>query len=483
MLNIFRNNNKQVDLSRTFRLSGLTSGAKLELVLLSRSPSAVSVALQLPSQSSDGTSVRLVEKFASTTSIWMILRHFETPNPQQARPARNLTARGKPRFAEGDSGAGTLCHEQPVVQTMGRELSTLADLGKTLAQLGFNSGSVSLRLSFRETATPLETVMDEMKAFFREDPEPTAQAPASLEEDPVPAVSTVPLEDSNTGIDEPQSQILPSPNLIPSISNGLQQESVAISETSQTITETAPSNSSTVPSSSPPLTSPNSTIAGRPVTVFQPPSSSTPIAASRPHNPADYEPTIEHARTHQALLNKSTHNKPLPSDAEIAAKEAIQAEKLSAIRDVEIKVRLPDQSSLVSRFGSNDTGPDLYIFVQGCLAEGAEGFLLSFPGPKGRIDVPKLGKQKLIAGLGMMGKVLVNFSWESAEGRDRMKGRQVLKDEYRQIAKPIEVKEIEGTVDVDERKGGQVVEKEEKGKGKEKGSGGVPKWLKLPGKK
>ena len=423
----------------------------------------------------------------------MILRHFETPNPQQSRPARNLTARGKPRFAEGDSGAGTLCHEQPVVQAMGRELSTLIDLEKTLAQLGFNSGNVSLRLSFRETATPLETVMHEMKAFFREEPGPTVQAPASPEENPIPAVTTVPLVDSNTGIDEPQSQPeLQSPSQAqsqhesrstsnPTINNGLQQENIPMSDASQTVNEAA-SHFITAPSPSPPTTVPNTTIAGRPVTIFQPPSSSTPIAASRPHNPADYEPTIEHARAHQALLNKSSHNKPLPSDAEIAARDAVQAEKLSAIKDVEIKVRLPDQSSLVSRFGPNDTGPDLYTFVQGCLAEGAESFLLSFPGPRGRIDIPKQGKQKLIAGLGMVGKVLVNFGWEAAEGRERMKGQQVLKDEYRQIAKPIEVKEIEGTTEVKEHKGGQVV-KEDKGKGKEKGSGGIPKWLKLPGKK
>ena len=413
----------------------------------------------------------------------MILRHFETPNPQQSRPARNLTARGKPRFTEGDSGAGTLCHEQPVVQAMGRELSTLADLEKTLAQLGFNSGSVSLRLSFRETATPLGTVMDEMKAFFKEEPEPAAQASVRVEQSPVPTVSTTPLIGNNIGIDEPQSQPELSPLLKPSTNDELQQENTPTSDASQTVSDVTPSDPTTTPSSSPPTTVPGTTIAGRAVTVFQPPSSSTPVAASRPHNPADYEPTIEHARAHQALLNKNSHNKTLPSDAEIAAREAAQAEKLSAIKDVEIKVRLPDQSSLVSSFGSNDTGPDLYAFVQGCLVKGTETFLLSFPGPKGRIDIPKQGKQKLIAGLGMMGKVLVNFSWENAEGREKMKGRQVLKDEYRQIAKPIEVKEIEGTVDVNERKGGQVVETEDKGKGKEKGKGGIPKWLKLPGKK
>ena len=39
---------KQLDLSLVLRLSGLTSGAKLELVQLSRSPSVVTVALQLP---------------------------------------------------------------------------------------------------------------------------------------------------------------------------------------------------------------------------------------------------------------------------------------------------------------------------------------------------------------------------------------------------------------------------------------------------
>ena len=412
----------------------------------------------------------------------MILRHFETPNAQVSRPARNLTARGKPRFSEGDSGAGMLCHNQPVIQTIGRELSSLADLEKTLAQLGFNSGSVSLRLSFRETTTPLDVAMDRMRTFFREDPTLTASIPANPDGSVVPALSAIPLPNSNTGVDEPQSQSELSPSDLPTDAT-FQQEDTPTSNAPELAAEALPLTSTTSPSSPAPSTPSNSTASGRPVTVFQPPSTSTPAAALRPHNPADYVPTIEHARIHQALLNKSSHNKPLPSDAEIAVREAAQAEKLSAIKDVEIKIRLPDQSSLVSRFGPDDTGPDLYSFVQGCLAEEAGSFLLSFTGLKGRIDVPKEGKSKLIAGLGMTGKVLVNFSWESTESSEAMKGRQVLKDEYRQMAKPIEVKEVEGIAGGNEETGGIVMGKEDKGKGKEKGSGGMPKWLKLPGKK
>ena len=57
----------------------------------------------------------------------------------------------------------------------------------------------------------------------------------------------------------------------------------------------------------------------------------------------------------------------------------------------------------------------------------------------------------------------------------------MLKPEFDEKAKEIEVREPQG-VEVDEKatKGGTVLGKEEKGKERK---GGVPKWLKLPGKK
>ncbi len=193
-------NNKLIDLSRTVRLSGLSSGAKLELVLLSRSPSAVSVALQLPPSEvrpgdDDAPNGRLVDKFVSTTTLWHVLRRFESaapPPPSAAgstgsggsggsgRRSRNFTARGVPRMntsgaaADGEqigsegagSGSGRLYYETPVLQYMGRELATFAHLQKSLAELGLTSGTALLRLSFRPTAQPLEEAMSEIERYF-----------------------------------------------------------------------------------------------------------------------------------------------------------------------------------------------------------------------------------------------------------------------------------------------------------------------------
>ena len=126
------------------------------------------MALQLPeSEVRDGSTSRLVDKFPSTTTLWLVLRKFESGAPGETAARYNFTARGIPQTTNGSSGSGRLVYETPVVQVMGRELSAFTDLQKSLAQLGLNGGSVLLRLSFRPTQTPLEEAMAEMEEYFR----------------------------------------------------------------------------------------------------------------------------------------------------------------------------------------------------------------------------------------------------------------------------------------------------------------------------
>ena len=102
------------------------------------------------------------------TTLWLMLRRFETGSDDGGcRPSRNLTARGITRLNDGSSGAGRLYYETPVLQYMQRELSSFVDLQKTLAQLGFNSGSALFRLSFRATDQPLEVAMAEIDRYFQ----------------------------------------------------------------------------------------------------------------------------------------------------------------------------------------------------------------------------------------------------------------------------------------------------------------------------
>ena len=163
-----RNNNKTLDLSRTIRLSGLSSGAKLELIKLSKTPTAVSVALQLPESEKEGVSNgRMTDKFASSISLWQILRSFESANAGGLNSQKNFTGRGVPSMVNGNSGAGRLYYEEPVLRIMGREYSSLTDLQKSLGQLGFNGGSVLLHLSFRASEVPLEQAQEEIEGYFR----------------------------------------------------------------------------------------------------------------------------------------------------------------------------------------------------------------------------------------------------------------------------------------------------------------------------
>ena len=135
---------------------------------------------------------------------------------------------------------------------------------------------------------------------------------------------------------------------------------------------------------------------------------------------------------------------------------------------------------MISKFSSEDTAESMYAFVRGLMVNGSEPFWLNYTSPRGMKTVPRDRKEKLIAGLGMVGRMLVNVVWDEGASLEARLG-SVLKPEFREQAREIEIKEPAG-VEVEE----EVVVEKDKGKGKEKGGkgkGGVPKWMKLPGKK
>lgn len=462
------------------RLSGLTSGAKLQIVVLSRSPSVVSVALQLP-DSEPGASKRLTGKFPSTITLWLLLRHFES-GLADSEPSRNFTARGIPQVESRASGSGRLFYEMPVVQVMGRELASFTDLQKSLAQLGFNNGSVLLRLSFRRTESPLEEGIAEIDRYFKsakgEQTEGTTfvnaakadLAPSTSESVPAPNNSErrLPSEPSSSSqIQKPHQQpaaMLPSQSPQANEAQVPPGSSAPVSDALSTLDQS--------------ITGPNE----RPISVFAPSSASTPAASRRVFNEKDYEPTIAHAKMHQARLATSSINKRLPTDAELAVQAEAQTKRNAEAKDVEIKVRFPDQMQVVSKFSNLDTSTNLYSFVKGLMNKEDEPFSLNFSSARGPKSVPKAGNVQLIGDLGMFGRVLVNVVWEAGASSE-VRGRgSVLKPEFQDQAKQIEVKDIE-SVEMEEKENESV---EGKGKQKDEGrerKGGVPKWLKLPGKK
>lgn len=237
--------------------------------------------------------------------------------------------------------------------------------------------------------------------------------------------------------------------------------------------------------SEPPEPSTASPASARPITVFSPPSSSTPISAQTTHNEHDYVPTIDHAQTYQRRLNMSSRPNRLPSDAEVAAKETAEQERLAAVKEIDVKVRLPDQSQMVSKFGPQDTGKSLYDFVRHSMAEpfAGEKFVITSPSPGGKKmqnTIPDSEKILLIKNLGMVGRVLVNFSWDpsaSPAARDSRAG--VLKPELHNQAQE---HKVEQPSDI-EMPDAQPAPAPQGEKPSTRKSGTLPKWLKLPGKK
>jgi tether containing UBX domain for GLUT4 len=461
-----RNNNKRVDLSLNIRLSGLTNGAKLELVQLSRSASVVSVALQLPESEARGVpNGRLMDKFPSTTTLWLVLRKFEAGVAGGGGVQRNLTARGTPATNQGDSGAGRLYYERPVLQIMGRELSSFTDLQKTLGQLGFNSGNTLLRLSFRTSDTPLEEAMAEIEEYFKSvegDSGPAADlTPSQSLQSITPQIS----QDSNAIQQPTKSPVSPPPPSEPAPVEPTQQ---TIQETSQ---ETPQENYQ--PSMPPPI-SPTD----RPITVLAPSTSNTPQAAMYGFNDRDYHPTVEQMRKHQANLVASSVPQRLPSDAEIASREEEAKEKLASIKSIEVKIRFPDQQQVVSTFTSEDTGQTLYDFVRTkCLDRPAEAFQLKHftHGPKGSLTIIPDSAKRLIQDLKLQGRVLVNFVWSENASFAARTAKFTVKQELRAIAQKIQVEVPESPSPAGEAQNTQIGS----GQPEKKKSGGIPKWMKL----
>ncbi|KAF2090497.1 hypothetical protein K490DRAFT_70959 [Saccharata proteae CBS 121410] len=475
-------NNKPLDLTRTIRLSNLPQGAKLDLVQGSRSPTAINVALQLE------TGQRYTQKFASTTPLWQILRIFETTDPSNL----NFTQRGiaVTSTAGAGSGAGRLNYEMPVVNIMGRELGSLTELQKTLAQLGFTSGSALLRLRFRDSGMPLEEAMLEISQYFKglEPATETQTADSRGAHAGNPADTGAPSEAKT----ETEPEQAAEPPAVAGESNAPEpaeptEDVLATSEdttNNTTINESATTSTSTTT----PSTNDNTTVgpSSRPTTIYTTPTHSTPLAARQPFQPTDYIPTADHARSHQSVLAHQSKNRRLPSDAELAATEAARLEKLtSPSASVTIRVRLPDQSQIATTFGGLDTGRELYGWVRAMLRFPDSGFALktlaAAGGAQKGLVTLKEGEQRLIRDLGLRGRVLVSLVWEDGVPVG-VRAAPSLRDEWREKGREMEVADTVGEREGEEREG---VEEggtgtEAKGKGKSK-MGGEEKESKLMG--
>lgn len=342
---------------------------------------------------------------------------------------------------------------------MGRELSSFAELQKTLAQLGYNSGSVLLRLTFKNAGTPMEEAMQQITGYFAAiGASGSSSTPAEKERQAAHGVhadttqTSVPdstaenaaAPDDVAGQDPSGDTIMTPPPPTPPVQTPFQEPGLIASSSEgpmQIDPEHNASNSSTYQPTPQQPSQPQPNPSG--IAIFTPSS----VPSNTAHNAADFEPTVDHARAHQATLARQSVNKRLASDSELASQEAARKEQLQKIRSVVIRVRFPDQMIAELQLGQDDTVAGLYERVRGMLEQSSVGFELRAPGLKGGMESLSLegeaGERRLIRDLGFSGRVLVTMVW-AAEVSGEVRNAAVLKQELRGRAKELEApKEVE----------------------------------------
>lgn len=196
---------------------------------------------------------------------------------------------------------------------MGRSLETFADLQKTLGQLGFNNGSVLMRLSYKDTERPLEEAMSEISQYFDTKLKPTAE--------------------SSTRTSQPAQQVESMPTADIAVVHGAEpaqeQSGQSIASTDVVMSDAVPANTTN--------SEPLNTING--MSVYLPSASTTPAAALHNEHESVFEPSIDDARAHQASLTRAGRNTRLLSDKELEDQEAERNAKLSIVQEVGIRVR------------------------------------------------------------------------------------------------------------------------------------------------
>lgn len=456
-------NNKPVDLSQPFRLSGLSPGAKLQLTQASRSTGVVSVALQLPESDGGG---RFTDKFPSTTSIWLVLRKFEEGVAGQPQRKLNLTQRA----VQADSGALRLYYEQPSINVMSRTIETFTDLQKTLGQLGINGGSILMRLNFKNNEQPLEEAMEEISGYFTSVEGPSDESGVGATQEARGAhasgagnMSSLPDAAADNAGTALEGSAGPEPN----------DEDVDMTSSAPVAPvvedDVIASSSETQPQPAEPAPRPQQALYNG-VAVYRAPSKDTPAAALEPDDPSTFEPSIAHAKAHQAALERSGRNTRLLSDKELEEQEAQRQAALATVLNVTVRVRYPDQSMIETNINASETSADVYKKVRETLAYPTEPFELRFLGKKGHQSLPDAGDKRLVRDFGFRGKVLVTFAWlQKASTQARQ--APALKEEYRSHAQELNVDlsafravpQAEGSSSASKPEG---VKKESSGKGK-----------------
>ncbi|KAL5428881.1 hypothetical protein PMIN04_000496 [Paraphaeosphaeria minitans] len=435
-------NNKPVSLSQQIRHVNLPQGARLELVQASRSPTVISVALSLPPSEK---SARLIQKFASNTSLWELLRHFESEQGANY----NFTQRGVPEMNGTGTGAGRLNYEMPVITVMPghKEHGSFVDLQKTLSQLGFDSGSASLKLGFKNSGTPLEEAMTHISQYFNSsDAAPSgAHSESSVQVGSIPDPDEGDAETATTVAGETIRPGEPDPSPMEVDQDPIDAEpSMPAFDGPVQI----PSSISSAPLSPPPeptpaTQQPSSSALPRNIQVFSAPTSSTPQAARQAFNEADYQPSVDQLRGLQASYKDRSKNTRLLSDKELEQQGAERQERMAAMASKGgiIRVRLPDGAFVQFSVSKTDTTATVYDFVTSCLEHKNEPFHISYRDTKGQFAQMDRTSRLLFQDMKFSSNELLTFRWDDGASTAVRGVKPVLSKEWQQKAAPLKIEE------------------------------------------
>lgn len=354
--------------------------------------------------------------------------------------------------SNGASGAGRLNYEMPVITVMPdhKVHETFVDLQKTLSQLGFDNGSALLRLSFKNSGTPLEEAMAQITQYFKSaDSAPSgAQTESSAQAGSIPGPEQAAPEATATVAGDSIRPEEPDPSPMevdkdPIANSSSVPTQPAIDDSvKENIRPTAPAEPSQTPGSAPTSTDPQPT-SSRNIQVFSAPTSSTPQAARQKYNEADYVPTVEHAKSHQAALGQQTKNQRLLSDAELEKQEQERQEKRNAKAEKGgiLRIRFPDGSLIQTNISKADTAEDIHDLAAGCLDRKNEPFQLQYRDRTGRPVKIERNKKRVFQDLEFSNSELITFLWEEGASFEARQSRNVLSPEWQQKAQKLKVDE------------------------------------------
>tara|TARA_R110002003_G_scaffold13_5_gene882 strand:+ start:32747 stop:33979 length:1233 start_codon:yes stop_codon:yes gene_type:complete len=362
----------------------------------------------------------------------------------------------------GTSGAGRLNYETPVVTVMPghREQADFVGLQQTLVQLGFDSGSALLKLSYRNSGIPLEEAMAQISQYFKsEQPASSAaegaHAATSAQNASQPILEQAAPEAEATVAGEAVRSEEPDPEPMdvdpgPIAQAPAEPEVPPQGATTENVGDIAPAatlaaTTSGASSLSANMSAPSSPTSQQPrnVQIFSAPTSSTPQAARNAFNESDYLPTVEHAKVHQAQLLNKTRNTRLLSDKELEEQEKARQEKIAAAaaKGGNLRIRMPDGTLIQMNISKEDTADGLYDFARDFLDRKNEPFELKYTGPTGRLVLLEKNNKRLIQDLRFSTNELITFQWAENASAEARASRKTLAQEWQAKAQILKVEE------------------------------------------